>query len=53
MEPSGRNRWQQVANGLANKTAQTSTLRTLGDCGTAEGAFEIVVLGEAAQHDVN
>ncbi len=33
MEPSGRNRWQPVANGQAPKTAQTSRSATGGNHG--------------------
>jgi hypothetical protein len=38
MEPSGRNRWQPVANGLANKTAQTSKT-VAGDCDQLPKSF--------------
>jgi hypothetical protein len=39
---------------LVNRVAfHEDALRTFGDGAAAEGAFEIVVFGEAAQHDVD
>jgi hypothetical protein len=50
---------ERACSGSSSKAAGASIewrsmrMRTLGDGAAAEGAFEIVVLGEAAQDDVD